>query len=207
MPPRNPLQDPDVNDIDLFCYETMPAPYDLHRSTPPTPIAATIIAPTPLAPMPIQQTPIPPTLTTPARAGQYSLDPFLFCPCSPPCKITDGVPCKHVCPDSPPGKHIKPKHRRAPASPGDHHWVQHIVIWHPPFCKKTRVEIDSNLPMRAIFDKLCSDLRIDRKHVRFVWKRQRRRGGMQDIIIADDYSPWDVGMKQRIIENIICEFL
>lgn len=189
MPPRNPLQDPDVNDIDLFCYETMPAPHDLRPPTPPTPLAA--------------------TPTTPPHAGpQYSLhDPFLFCPCSPPCKITDGVPCKHVYPDSPPAKHSKPKHRWAPASPGDHHWVQHIVIWHPPFCNKTRVEIDSNLPMRAIFDKLCSDLRIDRKHVRFVWKRQRRRGGLQDVTIADTDAPWDVGMKQRIIEIIICEFL
>jgi hypothetical protein len=201
MPPRNPLQDPDVNNMDLFCYETMPGPDDLRPPTPPTPLA-----PTPLAPTP----------KTKARAGpQYSFtDPFLFCPCSPPCKIIDQVPCKHVCPDSPPGKHIKSKHRRAPASPaarqyraGDDHWVQHIELWHPADFNKTRVEMDANLPMRAIFDELCSDARVQRKNVKFVWKRNRRRGGLQDVTLADTDAPWDVGMKQRIIENVICEFI
>jgi hypothetical protein len=190
MPPRNPLQDPDVNDTDLFCYETMPGPDDLRPPTPPTPLA--------------------PTPKTKARAGpQYSFtDPFLFCPCSPPCKIIDQVPCKHVCPDSPPGKHIKPKPRKAPAGPGDKQWVQRIEIWHPADFKKTHVQIDSNECMyTTILNKFCSDMHIQHKDVKFVWKHYKRRGGLQDVTIADTDAPWDVGMKQRIIEKVICEFI
>lgn len=91
--------------------------------------------------------------------------------------------------------------------PGDENWVQTINLWHPGDFDKTIVEMDCDLPMRAIFAQLCDDLRIDRKDVRFVWKRNRRGGGVQSVVIADTDAPWDVGMKEDNAETVECEYI
>ena len=104
--------------------------------------------------------------------------------------------------------------RRAEASPeprsycpGDENWVQTFNLWHPGDFDKTIVEMHCDLRMGAIFAQLCDDLRIDRKAVRFVWKRNRRRGGVQDVVLEDSDAPWDVGMKQDNAETVECEYI
>ena len=129
-------------------------------------------------------------------------EPFLFCPCSPPCKITDMVPCKHVCPDSKPSKPSKPMKRKAAAGPGDRTWVQRICILHPFAFDKTSVEVVSNVPMGAVMQDLCRKLLCRRNEVRFVWKH-----GKKDVVLEDTDAPWDVRMKRGIVENIRCDFV
>ncbi len=117
----------------------------------------------------------------------------------------DTAPCRNARP---------PRKRKAPASPepreyrhGDDSWVQCITIWHPADFTCTRVEVDCDRPMRAIFSQLCFDLRIDRKYVKFVWQRNRRRGGVQPVTLSDTDAPWDVGLKETNDENIQCEYI
>lgn len=129
-------------------------------------------------------------------------EPYLFCPCSPPCKITDMVPCKHVCPDSQPSKPRKPMKRKAAAGPGDRQWVQRILIMHPFAFEKTSVEVASNVPMGAVMQDLCRKLLCRRNEVRFVWKH-----GKKDVVLEDTDAPWDVRMKRGIVENIHCDFV
>lgn len=170
MPPRNPLQQLEINGtsprarvIDLFCYESMPLPEDLRRA-------------------------------------DRALD--TTCWCFDQCNA-QGI-CTRVAQPS--------RKRKSEASPeprtyfhGDDSWVQTFNLWHPGDFGKTIVEMDSSLPLRAIFKELCFDLRIDRKAVRFVWKRNRRRGGVQDVVLQDSDAPWDVGMKQDNAETVECE--
>jgi hypothetical protein len=182
MPPRNLMQDRDFDDIDLFCYETMPTPEELYPLTSPS--------------WPKQ--PAPPPGPPP------SLVPFVSSSCFQQCEITDAVPCKHV---SPLTKASKRKALDSPEprgySPGDENWVQHLSIWHPGDFTSSRVEMDADLPMRAIFEEVCFDLRIDRKQVRFVWRSMTKR----HITLSDADAPWDVGMKADIDECVECEFV
>lgn len=171
MPPRNPLQQLEINGcrshtriIDLLCYETMPLPEDLRRA-------------------------------------DRALD--TTCWCLDQCNA-QGI-CTRVAQPS--------RKRKSEASPeraysrGDDSWVQTFNLWHPGDFDKTIVEMHSDLPLRAIFAQLCDDLRIDRKAVRFVWKRNRRRGGVQDVVLTDTDAPWTVGMKEDNAETVECEYI
>lgn len=186
MPPRNPLQQleidgcrPGTRFIDLLCYEEMPRPEDLR----------------------------PPVLenmadTHSAAFPTLAVDTTCWCleQCNP-----HGI-CARIAHPS--------RKRKYEASPEpriyftrDENWVQTINLWHPGDFDKTIVEMDSDLPMGGIFAQLCDDLRIDRKYVKFVWKRNRRRGGVQSVVLKDTDAPWDVGMKQDNAETVECEYI
>jgi hypothetical protein len=202
MPPRNPLEQLEVNacsprsrNVDLLCYESMPRPEDLRP-----PVLDNI------SDWPNLVTFLPLSARTPP--SNTAADTTCWCleQCNP-----QGICMRGRIP----GRLTQPaRKRKAEASPGpltysdsDDSWVQTINLWHPSDFEKTIVEMDSNLPLRAIFKQLCSDLRIDRKAVRFVWKRNRRRGGVQDVVLADTHAPWDVGMQQHNAETVECEYI
>ena len=193
MPPRNPLQDVH-NDIDFTCHETMPLPHEL---TPPVFLEG---------PVAMQPPPFP-TLDAllalsgfapPARAHVDTT-----CWCLDQC--TGGVCLVRFMPSARKRKARSPSPRLY--FPEDDCWVQTFNLWHPGEFEKTIVEMDSNRPLHAIFRQLCADLRIDRKTVRFVWKRNRRRGGVQDVVLKDSDAPWDVGMQQHNAETVECEYI
>jgi hypothetical protein len=202
MSPRNPLQQLQINGcsprtrtVDLFCYETMPTPEDLF---PPVRENTTADFPTLDALFAISG------FTQPAVRALDATDTTCWCleQCNP-----EGL-CRFRRPAQPARK------RKAEASPeprthslGDDNWVQTINLWHPGDFDKTIVEMDSDLPLRAIFKELCSDLRIDRRAVRFVWKRNRRRGGVQSVVLTDTDAPWTVGMQEHNAETVECEYI
>lgn len=192
MPPRNPLQDVH-NDIDFTCYETMPLPHEL---TPP------VFLQGPVAMQP------PPFLTLDA------LLPFAGFAALPRTNVDTTCWCLDQCEGPNCLVRFMPAARKRARSPSprlyypeDDCWVQTFSLWHPGDFEKTIVEMDSNRPLRAIFHQLCDDLRIDRKTVRFVWKRNRRGGGVQNVVLRDTDAPWDVGMKQDTDETVECEYV
>jgi len=67
--------------------------------------------------------------------------------------------------------------------------------------------MDCDRPFKAIFRELCSDHRLDRKQVAFVWNRKRRNGGVQLVKLSDDSVPWDIGMREGVEETIECDFV
>ena len=194
MPPRNPLEQleidacsPDPRIVDLFCYESMPLPQDLR---PPV-LDSISDWPNLVKFLPLS------ARTPPSDNTCWCLEQ-----CNP-----EGI-CSR-------GRIAQPaRKRKAEASPeppsysdSDDSWVQTFNLWHPSDFEKTIVEMDSNLPLRVIFKELCFDLRIDRKAVRFVWKRNRRRGGVESIVLKDSDAPWDVGMQQHNAETVECEYI
>jgi hypothetical protein len=203
MPPRNPLQQVEINGtsprmsvprlVDLHCYESMPLPQHL---SPPVCVQS----------------------ANEVQHGFPTLDAlFALSGVAPPLRANVDTTC--WCLDQCAGpvclaRFIPPARKRKAHSPeprlyspGDDSWVQTFTLWHPGDFDKTIVEMDSDRPLRAIFRELCADLRIDRNTVRFVWKRNRRRGGVQNVVLQDTDAPWDVGMKEATYETVECEYV
>jgi len=200
MPPRNPLQDVHNDSIDLTCTEIMPLPHEL---APPVLLEGPVAVPG------LQGLP---ELHFPTLDALFALGGF-----APPLHASVETTC--WCLDQCVGpvclvRFMQPARKRKARSPSprvyfpeDDHWVQTFTLWHPGDFEKTIVEMDSNRPLHAIFHQLCADLRIDRKTIRFVWKRNRRRGGVQDVVLHDTTAPWDVGMKEDTDETVECEYV
>lgn len=86
-------------------------------------------------------------------------------------------------------------------------WTQTIRLFHPTDFACTFLEIDSTVPFRAAFQKLCRDLQVDIKNVSFVWQRKRSRGGIEQVTLSEDFAPWHVGMRDGVLETIECDFI
>jgi hypothetical protein len=165
--------------IDLYCYETMPAPSELGK----------------LAKLAMPGLPALPTMPCPSLCSHG------LCWCLEPC-APDSV-CISLHPLS-----RKRQRSPSPPDyrPGDDYWVQSIKLFHPTDFSYTTVEMDSNRPLRAIFHELCADQGVERKHVAFVWIRKRASGRVQQVKLSDESVPWTLGMREGVVETIECEF-
>ena len=217
MSPRNPLQQVEINGtsprmsatrlVDLHCYESMPLPQHL---IPPVHMQNTnAMQDNTNAMQQVQQV----QHSFPTLESLLALSGF-----APPAPANVDTTCwcldqcaSGVChlarflPTARKRKAHSPEPRLY--FPGDDTWVQTFTLWHPGDFEKTIVEMDSDRPLRAIFAQLCFDLRIDRATVRFLWKRNRRRGGVQNVVLDDTDAPCDVGMKRDNAETVECEYI
>lgn len=222
MSPRNPLQHVEINGtsprmsatrlVDLHCYESMPLPQHL---IPPVHMQnangmqdnADAMQDNADAMQQVRLSHDFPTLESllalsgVAPPAPANVDTTCWCleQCAGGCCLVRFIPS------------TRKRKARSPSPrlhfPGDDTWVQTFTLWHPGDFEKTIVEMDSDRPLRAIFAQLCFDLRIDRATVRFVWKRNRRRGGVQNVVLDDTDAPWDVGMNRDNAETVECEYI
>jgi hypothetical protein len=133
-----------------------------------------------------------------SRSRLVPIEPDAACFCLDPC---EDCFCK---------AQLSRKRKQSPSPPryqsGDETWVQSIRLFHPTDFEYTTVEMDCNLPFRAIFHQLCDDQRVKRKDVVFLWNRKRRRGGVQIVKLSDESVPWHIGMCEGELQTIECEF-
>jgi hypothetical protein len=88
----------------------------------------------------------------------------------------------------------------------DDAWPQRVLFWYPGEYDSSSYTLSAAKPFRDTFHELCANLRIDRRHVRFVWHRQRRSGCIETVEIRDDDAPWDLGFREGRTEHVQCEY-
>jgi hypothetical protein len=182
MSPRRPLQQlqPDLllaRSVapDLHCYEDMISPAEL----------AALAAARREAVLP----------ATPASrpADCFCLDD---CP-GPLCKFASGTRKRRAQAQA---LRTPSPQRRPRLEHSDDAWPQRVLIWHPGDFEASPVTMHAGAPLRAALAAFCGDLRVDRRHVRFVWQ------GPRPLALHDHDTPFDVGMREGRTEHIECEY-
>jgi hypothetical protein len=163
---------------DLFCHETMPTPAELDAL-----VAASATA--------------KPTSSRPDDC--FCLDD---CP-GPRCHFANpGRKRKALRTPSPTTRARQLRGYRS----GDDAWPQRVLIWHPGDFEASPQTVEADEPFRSLFHDFCYHLRIDPKHVRFVWQQSAPTGEERPVTLHDYDAPFHVGMREGRTEHIECEY-
>lgn len=90
---------------------------------------------------------------------------------------------------------------------GDDAWPQRVLLWHPGDFEATPVTVEADEPLRSVFGDFCAALRVERKHVRFLWQRVSRDGDDRPVHLRDSDTVSGVGMREGRTEHVECEYV
>ena len=194
MSPRCPFQSlqeqassgshvPRATTPDLVCYETMPSPGELAAAA-------------------ASRSTTRRSTEEPARADD--------CWCLEQCA---GARCRRARVLAPRRSTRKGK-RKALRTPSPHRecctnddaWPQRVLLWHPGDFEATPVTVDADEPLGNVFRDFCEALRVERKHVRFLWQRVSRDGDNRPVNLRDADTVSGVGMREGRTEHVECEY-
>ena len=187
-----------TNDIDLYCYETMPSPAELsllaeqvrarHKRPPPLSLDGLDA----LDALDLQDVPIVLDLLNTLDTSHTSLRA---------CRSALS-PRKRRRSPSPFSQNMHSANTHKKAAPS----TQTIRVYHPTDFDYTTVQIDSSTPFRALFHNLCAAHSVDVNTVAFNWQR-KRCGRIQQVLLSPDAAPSHIGMHEGVVETIECEFI